>query len=88
MKKLVLLLGALAVTSTALAGETKKTIPCAVMPDHKVNIEKATKDKMFADHKGRRYFFCCGGCVPTFKKNPDKFAKADSIPTPKAKTKG
>lgn len=64
---------------------TPKEIACPVMPDHKVNIADATKTKMFADYKGRRYFFCCAGCVPAFKANPAKYAKGPSIPTPKPK---
>jgi YHS domain-containing protein len=60
-------------------------IACPVMPKNKVAIAKATKDKMFADWKGNRYFFCCAGCPDAFKKNPAKFAKAPHIPTPKAK---
>lgn len=83
MKKIVLIVASLAVTAMALA--ESKTIPCAVMPSHKVDIEKATKDGLFADFKGRRYFFCCGGCPPQFKKDPAKYAKAQSIPTPKKK---
>jgi hypothetical protein len=42
---------------------------------------------MYADYKGKRYFFCCGGCPDAFKKNPASFAKAASIPTPKAAAK-
>lgn len=61
----------------------KKEARCAVMKDNKVNIADATKKKMFADHKGKRYFFCCAGCPEAFAKNPAKFAKADHIPTPK-----
>jgi len=26
-------------------------------------------------YKGKVYYFCCGDCVQTFKKNPAKFAK-------------
>jgi YHS domain-containing protein len=63
--------------------QTPKEIACPVMPTQKVNIAKATKEKMFADYKGRRYFFCCAGCPPAFKANPAKFAKGPSIPTPK-----
>jgi len=62
-----------------------KTIPCPVMKNSKVDIAKATKIKMFADYKGRRYFFCCAGCPEAFKANPAKFAKLPSIPTPKTK---
>ncbi|CAN5436004.1 hypothetical protein BH11ARM2_BH11ARM2_31210 [soil metagenome] len=60
-----------------------KTIACAVMGKEKVDIAMATKTKMYADYKGRRYFFCCGGCPAAFKANPAKYAKGASIPTPK-----
>jgi len=85
----------LAVCGAAMAqapkGKTKEkpktTIHCAVMPDDEVVIAKATKDKMYQDYKGRRYFFCCTGCPSAFAKNPAKYAKAESIPTPKAPKK-
>jgi YHS domain-containing protein len=79
------------VTGAALAQtpKTPKTIKCAVMTSDNVDVAKATKDKMYADYKGRRYFFCCGGCPDAFKKDPAKYAKNASIPTPKpAKKKG
>lgn len=66
---------------------TPKTIKCSVMPTDDVDIAKATKDKMYADYKGRRYFFCCAGCPDAFKKAPAKFAKNASIPTPKSPKK-
>lgn len=95
MKKIMLLTGAaLMLASAAFAApqdkkETKKgtptTIKCAVMNDHKVNIKDATAKKMFADYKGKRYFFCCSGCPETFNKDKDKYAKADvGLPIPKA----
>ena len=95
MKKLVLLAGAaMMLTTAAFAAKTEKKsaaapteVKCAVMPSHKVNVKEATEKKMFADYKGNRYFFCCGGCPETFKKDPAKFAKADHIPTPKAEEK-
>lgn len=82
MKKLILFVTALTIATSAFAQKDGK-IACAVMPDHKVDMAKATKGKMFADHKGRRYFFCCAGCVPAFKKDPAKYSKAPSIPSPK-----
>lgn len=93
MKSTLLLAGAaLTVSAVAFAApgdknkaKTPTEVKCAVMPDHTVKIADATKSKMFADYKGRRYFFCCGGCPAQFKKNPAKYAKADSIPTPKTK---
>src|SRR5207249_353403 len=95
MKRVMLLSGAmLMLASAAFAGPPSKKpaekteIHCAVMKDT-VNIKKATAEKMFADYKGRRYFFCCGSCPAKFKEDPAKYAKSESIPTPKtAKKKG
>jgi YHS domain-containing protein len=90
----ILALVSAALVGSAFAQGTKKpaaaapkTIKCAVMPDDKVDIAKATKDGMFADYKGRRYFFCCAGCPDAFKKDPAKFSKNASIPTPKKTAK-
>ncbi len=58
-------------------------INCAVMPNDPVKIAEATKTKMYADYKGRRYYFCCAGCPGAFKKDPAKYAKNASLPTPK-----
>lgn len=91
MKKLSLL----ALTSLALVGgafaqnpakptKAPTKISCAVQKGDMVDIATATKNKMFADYKGKRYFFCCQGCPDAFKKDPAKYAKtAPSIPTPK-----
>jgi YHS domain-containing protein len=70
--------------AAAAKAKAKTSVACPVMKDHKVNIAKATKEGMFADYKGRRYFFCCAGCKPAFKKNPAKYKTAESIPLPKA----
>ena len=66
-------------------------LACAVMSDHKVKLAEATEKKLFADHNGRRYYFCCAGCEPTFKADPAKFSKSASIslgqvPLPKEMT--
>jgi len=42
------------------------------------------KKTIFADHDGKRVYFCCKGCVATFKKDPAKYIKkleADGIAT-------
>ena len=92
MKKLILVAGAaimIAPAALAVPDKTKqppatpKELHCPVMTASKVNIKDATGKKMFADYKGRRYFFCCAGCPPAFKKEPAKYAKGESIPTPK-----
>jgi YHS domain-containing protein len=92
MKRVLLCAGAaLVLASAGLAVEKDKKAAakteayCPIMTKNKVKIKDATKKKMFADYKGRRYFFCCAGCPDAFKKDPAKYAKADSIPTPKAK---
>jgi len=87
MKKFLILSlvgAAFAAGSVASADKTPKEIACAVMTGNKVNIASATKKKMFADYKGRRYFFCCGGCPEAFKKDPAKYKKSPSIKTPKS----
>ncbi len=94
MKKSMLFSSALLLLSvSAFAGPPQKAakkdadkIKCAVMPNNPVSISKATKSKMYADYKGNRYFFCCGGCPEAFKKSPEKFTKSAHIPTPKAHT--
>lgn len=92
MNKLILLALAVAVLPIVAGAQTvkkaaKKDMHCAVMPSNKIDIATATKKHMYADYKGRRYFFCCNGCPEAFKKDPSKYAKSDSIPTPKASTK-
>ena len=87
MKKLLLSGAMLVLATAAFAGPgkgAKTEVKCAVMKEHSVNVKDATSKKMFADYKGRRYFFCCAGCPDAFKKEPAKSAKADSFPVPKA----
>jgi YHS domain-containing protein len=31
--------------------------------------------KFFADYQGKRVYFCCGMCLPEFKKDPAKYIK-------------
>jgi YHS domain-containing protein len=60
-----------------------KSIICPVMPSRSVNIEDATRLKMYGDYKGRRYYLCCAPCVTAFAKNPEAFAKGPSLPVPR-----
>lgn len=85
MKKAIFALVFTVAAAGAFAGPTKtpKTIKCPVTGGT-VNIADATKNHMYADYKGKRYFFCCNGCPQAFAKNKDKYAKGPSIPTPKA----
>ena len=89
MKKMLIFAGALTILASAAMADGKKaakapaTVKCAVMTSKEVNIKDATSKKMFADYKGNRYFFCCGGCPDEFKKDPAKYASAPHIATPK-----
>ena len=33
------------------------------------------KDDLWVEFQGRKVFFCCEGCIDTFKKSPDAFAE-------------
>lgn len=35
----------------------------------------AIDEKYFADYKGQRVYFCCGGCVEAFNKDPEKYLR-------------
>jgi|GEM_PF-652209 len=47
-------------------GNTK----CLLMPDDNVDATK------FVVYQGKKYHFCCGGCVKKFNKDPEKYVKA------------
>jgi len=49
--------------------ELGKPVVCPVMGT-KFNVEQNTES---ADYKGKSYYFCCGGCPPAFKSNPEKY---------------
>lgn len=91
--KLALTLAAATIAGAALAQHHHmpppagkgQTISCAVLKTEKVNVAAATKNHMYADYKGNRYFFCCADCPPKFKANPAKYAKSPHIKIPKAK---
>jgi YHS domain-containing protein len=56
--------------STAPAGARKiEQKTCPVMEGNKID------PKLYADHKGRRIYFCCKSCVEAFKKDPEKYIK-------------
>lgn len=42
---------------------------CPVMTKNNIN------KKLFADYEGKRVYFCCPGCKPTFLKDPGKYIK-------------
>jgi len=46
-------------------------IPQAMCPVMNRRINKS----IFADHDGKRVYFCCKGCVSAFKRDPGKYVK-------------
>ncbi len=47
--------------------------------------------KIFADHEGKRVYFCCDACPETFKKDPAKYIKKledDGVVLEKTPAKG
>jgi YHS domain-containing protein len=57
------------VASEAPSG--KKLKPQTTCPVMGGKIDK----KVFTDYEGKRIFFCCPGCIETFKKEPAKYLK-------------
>ena len=49
---------------------------------------------LYADHKGKRVYFCCTGCIAPFNKEPEKFiqqleaagVELDTVPEAAEKT--
>ena len=62
--------GALPQSAAHAAPAAVETDPICQM---KVKVEGA---RHVAEHKGRKYYFCCAACKQAFKKSPAKFAKA------------
>lgn len=61
----------LAERGTALAKESTAGIAQTVCPVMGGTIDKT----VFADHKGKRIYFCCAGCDTKFKSDPDRYMK-------------
>jgi len=58
--------GAAEVKAKAPVGEPQTT--CPVMGNKIVKT-------IYADHEGKRVYFCCAACVDAFKKDPAKYVK-------------
>jgi len=54
-----------------LASEYGQKAKCPVSGDE----FKVGEGTQAIKYKGKVYYFCCGSCMPKFKKNPAKFAK-------------
>ena len=60
---------AAAPASTNQPALTKPQTMCPIMTNN------AVSKKLYTDYKGKRVYFCCGGCPPAFAKDPDKYIK-------------
>ena len=72
--KIMLVLVAAALLASPLFAEEKKKeepTPQTTCPVMGGEIVKS----IYADHDGKRVYFCCGGCPGTFKKDPAKYIK-------------
>jgi len=60
-------------TSKTTSAESKapKLAPQSTCPVMGGEINKS----VYSDYKGKRVYFCCGGCTETFNKNPEKYIK-------------
>lgn len=47
---------------------------CPVMKDMSVDKEEAEKEGRVREYKGKKYYFCCDGCITDFEANPEKYA--------------
>jgi YHS domain-containing protein len=66
--------------SHAQTASGKAQTICPVMGG---NINK----DVYADHQGKRVYFCCPACIPEFKKTPEKYLKkleAEGVQLPSA----
>ncbi len=70
MKKLIISITVIFIFSLTLAGAAfaKEQVNCPVMGG-KINKE------IYADHDGKRVYFCCAMCIDTFKKDSAKYFK-------------
>ena len=70
MKKFIISMTVIFIFSLTLAGSVfaKEQANCPVMGG-KINKE------LYADHDGKRVYFCCAMCSDSFKKDPQKYIK-------------
>jgi len=70
MKKFIISITVMFIFSLTLAGSVfaKEQANCPVMGG-KINKE------LYADHDGKRVYFCCAMCSDSFKKDPQKYIK-------------
>lgn len=51
------------------------TAVCPVMKSMAVDREEAEKAGLVREFKGKKYYFCCNGCVKDFERSPEQYAR-------------
>ena len=62
-------------TKIAKLSATPMALICPVTHDKISSIKEAAGSSTY---KGKKYYFCCGGCKPMFDANPAKYIKPAS----------
>ncbi len=57
--------------------EGVQLVTCPVMPNNRVNPERAEAKGLYRDYNGRRYWFCCADCGPMWDAEPERYATAN-----------
>jgi len=68
MKKLTGIIFAVALCFSLLVG-TACAKPQEICPVMGGKVNKS----LYADHNGKRVYFCCAGCIAPFNKEPEKY---------------
>lgn len=69
-------LRALVIALVALVFVAGYATPAMAKPQTKCPVMGGPIDKdVFTDYDGQRVYFCCPGCIDTFKANPQKYLK-------------
>jgi len=62
----------------AVPAETKEVASAAIEQTTCPVMEGAINKDIFAEHKGKKVYFCCAGCKEKFEKEPEKYL--DKLP--------
>jgi YHS domain-containing protein len=57
-------------------GASDDIVTCQVMVGPPVSRTAAEATSLYRDYEGKRYHFCCAGCVPAFDSDPANYAAA------------
>ena len=70
----VAVMAACAVFGAESKNDASKTESKAVVAQTKCPVMGGDINKeVYADHEGKRVYFCCEACISTFKENPEKY---------------